>query len=62
MVSLKQPCNQKQEIFCVPNTPNTMVSCIGALVQRRDGKTSVVWIVDMSFCNLKLQKQQGNKW
>jgi hypothetical protein len=31
-------------------------------VQRRDGKTSVVWMVDRSFCNLKLQKQQGNKW
>ena len=62
MISLQQPCNQKQEISCVPNTPNTMVSCIGALVWRRDGKTSVVWMVDKSFCNLKLQKQQGKKW
>ena len=49
MVSLKQPCNQIQEISCVPNTPNTMVNCIGALVQRRDGDTSVVMIVDIDF-------------
>ena len=53
MVSLKQPYNQKQEISCVPHTPNTMVSCIGALVRQRDGKTSVVWMVDIGFCNLK---------
>ena len=51
MVSLKQPCNQIQEISCVPNTPNTMANCIGALVQRRDGNKSVVWIVDFDFCN-----------
>ena len=64
MVSLKQPCNQIQEISCVPNTPNTMVNYIGTLVQRRDGDTSVVWIVslkksvvwivDIGFCNLKI--------
>ena len=53
MVSLKQPCNQIQEISCIPDTPNTMVNCIGALVRRRDGDTSVVWIVDIGFCNLK---------
>ena len=51
MVSLKQPCNQIQEISCVPNTPNTMAICIGALVRRRDGDTSVIWIVDIDFCN-----------
>ena len=51
MVSLKRPCNQIQEISCVPNTPNTMANCIGALVWRRDGDKSVVWIVDMSFCS-----------
>ena len=61
MVSLKQPCNQIQEISCVPNTPNTMVNCIGALVQRRDGDTSVVWIVDIGFCSANNKKQQGNK-
>ena len=61
MVSLKQPRNQIQEISCVPNTPNTMVNCIGALVWRRDGDTSVVWIVDIGFCNLKIKKQQGSK-
>jgi hypothetical protein len=52
MVSLKQPCNQIQAISCVPNTPNTMANCIGALVWRRDGDTSVVWIVDIAFYNL----------
>jgi hypothetical protein len=60
MVSLKQPCNQIQEISCVPNTPNTMANCIGELVRRRDGDTSVVWIVDIGFYNLKIKKQQGN--
>ena len=51
MDSLKQPCNQIQEISCVPNTPNTMVNCIGALVWQRDGDKSVIWIVDIGFCN-----------
>ena len=54
MVSLKQPWNQIQEISCVPNTPNTMENCIGALVRQRDGDTSVVCIVDKDFCNLKI--------
>ena len=51
IVPLKRPCNQIQEISCVPNTPNTMANCIGALVRQRDGDKSVVWIIDMSFCN-----------
>ena len=54
MVSLKRPYNQIQEISCVPNTPNTMVNCIGALVRRRDGDTSGIWIVDKGICNLKI--------
>ena len=61
MVSLKQPCNQIQEISCVPNTPNTMANCIRALVRRRDGDKSVVWIVDMGFCSAKNKKRQGSK-
>ena len=56
IVSLKQPCNQIQEISCVPNTPNTMANCIGALVHRRDGDKSVVWIVDMIFCSANNKK------
>ena len=60
MVFLKQPFNQITRVSCVPNTPNTMVSFIGALVRRRDGETSAIWMVDIGFCNLKLQKQQGN--
>ena len=35
-------------------TPNTMVDCIGALVRRRDGDTSAIWMVDKGICNLKL--------
>ena len=65
MVSLKQPCNQIQEISCVPNTLNTMLNCICTLVRRRDGDTSVVWIVDIGFCNLeniKTARQQVIKW
>ena len=54
MVSLKQLCNQIQEISCVPNTPDTIEDCIGALVRQRDGDTSAIWIVDIGFCNLKL--------
>ena len=63
MVSLKQPCNQIQEISWVPNTHNTMTNCIGALVRRRDGDTSVIWIVDIDFCsrNNKKSKVTSNK-
>ena len=61
MVSLKQPCNQIiKKVSCVPNTPNTMVNCIGALVWRGDGDTSVIWIVDIDFCNNNNKKQQGS--
>ena len=54
IVSLKRLCNQIQEISCVPNTPNTMANCIGALVRRRDGDTSAIWMVDKGICNLKI--------
>ena len=54
IVSLKQPCNQLQEISCVPSTPSTMENCIGALVRRRDGDASVICIVDIGFCNMKI--------
>ena len=56
MVSLKRPCNQIQEISCVPNTPNTMANCIGALVRQRDGDKNVVQIVDMSFYSANNKK------
>ena len=58
IVTLKRPCNQIQEISYVPNTPNTMANCIGALVRRRDGDTSVIWIVDIDFCSRNNKKQQ----
>ena len=52
MVSLKRPYNQIQEVSCVPNTPNTMENCIGALVRRRDGDKSVILMVEIYFYNL----------
>ena len=61
MVSLKQPCDQITRVSCVPNTPNTMVNCIGALVLQRDGDTSVVMTIDIDFCNRNNKKQQGSK-
>ena len=61
IVSLKQPCNQIQEISCVLNTPNTIANCIGALVRRRDGDKSVVWIVDMSVQTIKNSKVVNSK-
>ena len=54
MVSLKRPCNQIQEISCVPNTPNTMTNFIRALVRRKNGDTSVVCMVDIGSFTLKL--------
>src|SRR3954452_19348960 len=38
------PAIKMQEVSCVPNTPNTLVRCIGTLVRRRDSKTQVVWM------------------
>ena len=61
VVSIKGPCNQIQEISCVPNTHNTMANCIGALVRRRDDDVSEIWIVDIDFCNSNNKKQQGSK-
>ena len=51
-VSLKQPGNQIQEISRVPNTPNAMANCIGALVRQRDGDKSIIWMVEIYFYNL----------
>ena len=58
MVSLKQPCNQiTKSLLCHQHT-NTMVNCIGALVRRRDGDTSAIWMVDIGFCNLKYKNSK----
>ena len=38
------PAIKKHEVSCVPNTPNTMANCIGALVRWRDGKIWVIWV------------------
>ena len=35
-----------------------MVNYIGALVRRRDGDTSVIWMVDIGFCNLKIKNSK----
>src|SRR3954470_21582588 len=39
------PTIKIQEVSCVPNTPNTLVSCIGALVQRKDSKIQVIRMI-----------------
>jgi hypothetical protein len=36
------PAIKIKEVSCVPNTPNTLVRCIGALVQRRDSEIQVI--------------------
>ena len=35
-----------------------MVNCIGALVRRRDGDTSGIWMVDKGFYNLKYKNSE----
>src|SRR3954467_3812562 len=39
------PAIKIQEVSCVPNIPNTLVRCIGALVRRRDIEIQVVWMI-----------------
>src|SRR3954463_16310612 len=39
------PTIKIQEFSCVPNTPNTLVRCICALVWRRDSEIQVVWMI-----------------
>src|SRR3954462_12458419 len=46
------PAIKMQEVSCIPNTPNTLVRCIGALVRRRDSKTQVVWRIMSGRTNL----------
>ena len=47
------PAIKIQEVSCVPNTPNTLVRCIGALVRQRDSKIQVVWMNMSGNNNLK---------
>jgi hypothetical protein len=42
-----------QKVSYVPNTPNTLIRCIGALVWRRDSEIQVVWMIISSKCNMK---------
>src|SRR3954453_653878 len=39
------PAIKMQEVSCVPNTPNTLVKCISALVQQRDSKMQLVLMI-----------------
>src|SRR3954463_7040748 len=39
------PAIKIQEVSCVPNTPNTLVRCIGALVRQIDSEIQVVWMI-----------------
>ena len=43
------PTIKIQEVSYVPNKPNTMANCIGALVRRRDSKMQVIWMVKGDF-------------
>jgi hypothetical protein len=52
-IPLKQPSITIQKVSCVPNTPNTLVRCIGALFRRRDSEIQVVVMIISSKCNLK---------
>jgi hypothetical protein len=36
-----------------PNTPNTLVRCIGALVRQRDSEIQVILMIISGNCNLK---------
>ena len=47
--SILQLINEKS---CVPNTPNTTRSCIGALVRRRYGKIWVIGVAKQGNINL----------
>jgi hypothetical protein len=43
-----------QGVSCVPNTPNILVRCIGALVRQRDSEIQVIWMIISSKCNMKI--------
>src|SRR3954468_11634419 len=45
----RNPTIKIQEVSCVPNTPNTLVRCISALVRRRDSEIQVVTVPENSF-------------
>jgi hypothetical protein len=34
----RNPAIKIQEVSCVPNTPNTLVRCVGSLVRERDSE------------------------
>ena len=55
------PAIKKQEVSCVPNTPNTTRSCIGALVRRRDGKIWVIGVAEQVNLNKKCSKVASGK-
>src|SRR3954463_7428649 len=57
------PTIKKREVSCVPNTPNTTRSCIGALVRRGDGKIWVIGVAKQSNINLEknYSKETSNK-
>jgi hypothetical protein len=43
-----------QKVSCVPNTPNTLVRCLDALVQQNDSEIQVVVMIISNKCNLKI--------
>jgi hypothetical protein len=47
------PAIMTQKVSYVPNTPNTLVRCICALVRQRDSEIQVIVMIMSSKCNLK---------
>src|SRR3954470_7813731 len=55
------PAIKIQEVSCVPNTPNTLGRCIGALVWRRDSEIQVVWMI-ISGNDARKELLRGGKY
>ena len=58
MVSLKQPYNQITKSLLCPQHTQYNRKLLGALVRRRDGDTSAIWMVDIGFCNLNIKNSK----
>src|SRR3954463_471716 len=56
---LSNPAIKIQEVSCIPNTPNTLVRCIGALVRRRDSEVQVVTVPE-KILTVRYRLNQAN--
>ena len=60
MVSLKQPCNQIAKSLLCPQHTQYNGKLYRCTSSARDGDISAIWMVDIGFCKLKIEKQKGN--